>query len=141
MGHGGPPGDRTPSGRQDALGTVGTGNALGLSGTQPRLPTTAAERREHSRRTSQIHSRNLSAFFPRPGTDAEQEYHAEAAASGPAPTGHVAHAGTAEVEALPAKHRLPKHIRRASYAMTDAAGNTESTRRLPSVVPARTFFR
>lgn len=34
---------------------------------------TAAERREHSRRHSHVHSRNLSVFFPRPGTDAEAE--------------------------------------------------------------------
>lgn len=32
-----------------------------------------AERREHSRRHSHIHSRNLSVFFPRPGTEAEAE--------------------------------------------------------------------
>ncbi|PWY99025.1 hypothetical protein BCV70DRAFT_201246 [Testicularia cyperi] len=34
---------------------------------------TLAERREHSRRHSNVHSRNLSVFFPRPGTDAEME--------------------------------------------------------------------
>jgi len=34
---------------------------------------TAAERREHSRKHSRVHSRNLSIFFPRPGTDAERE--------------------------------------------------------------------
>ncbi|GAK67390.1 uncharacterized protein PAN0_018d5617 [Moesziomyces antarcticus] len=34
---------------------------------------TVAERREHSRRHSRVHSRNLSVFFPRPGTDAEAE--------------------------------------------------------------------
>ncbi|SPO30418.1 uncharacterized protein UTRI_06348 [Ustilago trichophora] len=34
---------------------------------------TLAERREHSRRHSHIHSRNLSVFFPRPGTEAEAE--------------------------------------------------------------------
>ena len=34
---------------------------------------TPAERREHSRRHSRVHSRNLSVFFPRPGTDAEKE--------------------------------------------------------------------
>ncbi|PWN52451.1 hypothetical protein IE53DRAFT_312067 [Violaceomyces palustris] len=34
---------------------------------------TPAERREHSRRHSRVHSRNLSVFFPRPGTDAERE--------------------------------------------------------------------
>ncbi len=32
-----------------------------------------AERREHSRRHSRVHSRNLSVFFPRPGTEAEME--------------------------------------------------------------------
>ncbi|PWN37184.1 uncharacterized protein FA14DRAFT_187312 [Meira miltonrushii] len=34
---------------------------------------TAAERREHSRRHSRIHSRNLSVFFPQPGSEAERE--------------------------------------------------------------------
>lgn len=34
---------------------------------------TAAERREHSRKHSRVHSRNLSVFFPQPGTDAEVE--------------------------------------------------------------------
>ncbi len=34
---------------------------------------TVAERREHSRRHSRVHSRNLSVFFPRPGTEAEIE--------------------------------------------------------------------
>lgn len=34
---------------------------------------TVAERREHSRRHSRVHSRNLSVFFPRPGTEAEVE--------------------------------------------------------------------
>ncbi|KAJ1024162.1 hypothetical protein NDA16_003001 [Ustilago loliicola] len=34
---------------------------------------TVAERREHSRRHSRVHSRNLSVFFPRPGTEAEAE--------------------------------------------------------------------
>ncbi|KAJ9475938.1 hypothetical protein PHBOTO_005992 [Pseudozyma hubeiensis] len=34
---------------------------------------TLAERREHSRRHSHVHSRNLSVFFPRPGTEAEAE--------------------------------------------------------------------
>lgn len=35
-----------------------------------------AAQREHSRRSSHIHARNLSAFFPRPGTDAAREYEA-----------------------------------------------------------------
>ncbi|KAJ1576021.1 hypothetical protein NDA11_006559 [Ustilago hordei] len=34
---------------------------------------TVAEKREHSRRHSNIHSRNLSVFFPQPGTEAEAE--------------------------------------------------------------------
>jgi Cation efflux family len=34
---------------------------------------TAAEKREHSRRHSRIHSRNLSVFFPQPGSEAERE--------------------------------------------------------------------
>ena len=34
---------------------------------------TAAERREHSRRNSKVHAKNLSVFFPRPGTEAEAE--------------------------------------------------------------------
>lgn len=34
---------------------------------------TAAERRDHSRKHSRVHSRNLSVFFPRPGSEAEQE--------------------------------------------------------------------
>lgn len=34
---------------------------------------TVAERREHSRKHSRVHSRNLSVFFPRPGTEAEAE--------------------------------------------------------------------
>ncbi|CBQ71297.1 conserved hypothetical protein [Sporisorium reilianum SRZ2] len=34
---------------------------------------TLAERREHSRRHSRVHNRNLSVFFPRPGTEAEAE--------------------------------------------------------------------
>jgi Co/Zn/Cd efflux system component len=34
---------------------------------------TAAERRDHSRKHSRVHSRNLSVFFPRPGTEAEKE--------------------------------------------------------------------
>ena len=35
-----------------------------------------AAQREHSRRSSHIHTRNLSAFFPRPDTDAAREYEA-----------------------------------------------------------------
>lgn len=34
---------------------------------------TPAERRAHSRKHSRVHSRNLSVFFPQPGTDAEWE--------------------------------------------------------------------
>lgn len=34
---------------------------------------TTAERRDHSRKHSRVHSRNLSVFFPRPGSEAEKE--------------------------------------------------------------------
>jgi len=34
---------------------------------------TASEKRDHSRKHSRIHSRNLSVFFPRPGSEAEEE--------------------------------------------------------------------
>lgn len=37
------------------------------------LAMTPAERREHSRRHSRVHSRNLSVFFPQPGSEAERE--------------------------------------------------------------------
>lgn len=40
---------------------------------KPASQMTAAERREHSRRHSRVHSRNLSVFFPRPGTEAQDE--------------------------------------------------------------------
>lgn len=39
----------------------------------PKKAMSAAERRDHSRKHSRVHSRNLSVFFPRPGSEAERE--------------------------------------------------------------------
>ncbi|KDN52441.1 hypothetical protein K437DRAFT_254218 [Tilletiaria anomala UBC 951] len=66
----------------DAVGELGTSSssslANGLSSSngdshKPFAQMTPAERREHSRRHSRVHERNLSAFFPQPGTEAEEE--------------------------------------------------------------------
>ncbi|WFD32250.1 hypothetical protein MSPP1_003294 [Malassezia sp. CBS 17886] len=81
---------------------------------------TPAERREHSRRFSQIHTRNLSAFFPHPDTDAAQEHFT---APGAAEKPHVAHSPV---------RRDPRHTRRASYVMTDASGHPSVTWRAPT---------
>ncbi|PWN21252.1 hypothetical protein BCV69DRAFT_298281 [Microstroma glucosiphilum] len=43
------------------------------SARKPLSQMTPAERREHSRKHSRVHSRNLSVFFPQPGSAAEQE--------------------------------------------------------------------
>ena len=56
------------------LGTSSSSNSL--HPTPPAVDLskmTPAERREHSRKHSRVHSRNLSVFFPRPGTEAELE--------------------------------------------------------------------
>lgn len=58
-----------------------TGSGRLISASPPAAPSgeknmsqmTPAERREHSRKHSRMHSRNLSVFFPRPGTEAESE--------------------------------------------------------------------
>lgn len=47
--------------------------AQSTSSRKPLSQMTAAERREHSRKHSRVHSRNLSVFFPQPGTEAEAE--------------------------------------------------------------------
>lgn len=98
---------------------------------------TPAERREHSRRHSRIHARNLSAFFPHPGTDAEAEYEisaAEAAASAGAGVSDVAKpqlmvsAAENDSATLPqdgsrgsTQRRIAKQIRRQSYLLTDTS--------------------
>lgn len=54
----------------------GLGDLMRSQSTSARKPIsqmTPAERREHSRKHSRVHSRNLSVFFPQPGTAAEQE--------------------------------------------------------------------
>lgn len=102
------------------------------------LAPSSAERREHSRRFSNIHARNLSAFFPRPGTAAEQEYYsARAGARSPSPV-DVAPAGAITQESPTSKQRRnARHIRRASYVMTDETGNVNMARRMPSQLPSR----
>ena len=50
------------------------GELSGSAGARnPLAHMTAAERRDHSRKHSRVHSRNLSVFFPRPGSEAEKE--------------------------------------------------------------------
>ncbi|WFC98964.1 hypothetical protein MYAM1_001698 [Malassezia yamatoensis] len=108
----------------------------------------SAERREHSRKFSQIHSRNLSAFFPRPGTAAEQEYDlAQASNSQISPVSvDLAGGSASEISATglpsrespqPKSHRDNRQIRRASYAMADQAGNMDIGRRMPSELANR----
>ncbi|WFD43057.1 hypothetical protein MPSI1_001709 [Malassezia psittaci] len=108
----------------------------------------SAERREHSRKFSQIHSRNLSAFFPRPGTAAEHEYNVAQASNSQISPVSVSRAGRSPSEIpstglpsqgspQPKSHRDNRHIRRASYAMADQAGNMEFGRRMPSELPNR----
>lgn len=113
------------------------------TGTAPdanRLAPSSAERREHSRRFSNIHTRNLSAFFPRPGTAAEFEYHAsQASMRSPSPVS-VAPAGEVPQESPTHKHkRDARQIRRASYLMTDQTGNVNVARRMPSQLPSCTW--
>lgn len=54
----------------DGLAELGDTNSS-LSPQKSKM--TAAERRDHSRKHSRVHSRNLSVFFPRPGSEAERE--------------------------------------------------------------------
>ncbi|TKY87489.1 hypothetical protein EX895_003503 [Sporisorium graminicola] len=57
----------------DLSGLHANGASLPVPSTVDLANMTLAERREHSRRHSRVHSRNLSVFFPRPGTEAEAE--------------------------------------------------------------------
>lgn len=114
------------------------------TGTVPdanRLAPSSAERREHSRRFSNIHTRNLSAFFPQPGTAAEFEYHAsQASTRSPSPV-NVAPAGEVPQESPTHKQkRDARQIRRASYLMTDQTGNVNVARRMPSQLPSCTWL-
>ncbi|PWN28414.1 hypothetical protein BDZ90DRAFT_274151 [Jaminaea rosea] len=75
--------ERTPSGsldtdlprpqdeENDSLGELGRSQSLSTRKSLSQM--SAAERREHSRKHSRVHSRNLSVFFPQPGTEAEVE--------------------------------------------------------------------
>ena len=99
---------------------------------------TPAERREHSRQHSNIHARNLSAFFPRPGTEAEAEYDAAAVQredAKPAPLATISEQPAGATLAPSAARRNARNVRRQSYLMTDAAGNTTIETRLPSGAP------
>lgn len=127
-----PPEDRARSEMAEESGTASDAN---------RLDPSSAERREHSRRFSNIHTRNLSAFFPRPGTAAEFEYHASHASTrSPSPVG-VAPAGNVTQESPTLKHkRDSRQIRRASYLMTDPTGNVNVARRMPSQLPSCTLL-
>ncbi|SPO31622.1 uncharacterized protein UTRI_06348_B [Ustilago trichophora] len=71
---------------------------------------TLAERREHSRRHSHIHSRNLSVFFPRPGTEAEAESDAVKAR-----------------EHFEQQHHHHQHVAPASAASTSSATGTNTS--------------
>ncbi|EST07321.2 ATP phosphoribosyltransferase, catalytic domain protein [Kalmanozyma brasiliensis GHG001] len=57
----------------DPSGPTANGASLSATSNVDVSKMSLAERREHSRRHSRVHSRNLSVFFPRPGTDAEAE--------------------------------------------------------------------
>lgn len=113
---------------------------------RPLVPETSdAAKREHSRRFSHIHSRNLSAFFPRPGTDAAREYDAYRA-SQPLPPVQVASAATSspntsfdsstEPSNSPTKRRDRRTERRASYILSNLANGSDMTLRLPSQMAA-----
>lgn len=129
--------DHGVSGNGASLSVISEGMA---ENTPAHTSLTPAERREHSRKTSNIHTRNLSAFFPRPGTDAEREYHAEAAIAQPPSPAGVTMAGASGEESSSSKQRRnARHVRRASYLMTDKTGNVDVSRRMPSQLPACTF--
>ncbi|WFD36629.1 hypothetical protein MCUN1_003514 [Malassezia cuniculi] len=100
------------------------------SASQPGVrPLTDAERREHSRKHSHIHGRNLSAFFPRPGTAAEEEYDMARAAE------THKRAPTVVLDTSPLKDGSlkpsPRNTRRAGYLQT-GADTAEWEKRLPS---------
>ena len=92
-------------------------------------PHTDAERREHSRRHSHIHARNLSTFFPHPGSAAERELDAARAAE------KHARAPSLVLDTSPLKDdeaRLStRSTRRAGYLQT-SAGASEWEKRMPS---------
>lgn len=92
-------------------------------------PLTDADRREHSRRHSKIHGRNLSAFFPRPGTAAEHEFEtARAAEPFRRPPSLV-------IDTSPVKGDIQRpsmrSSRRAGYLQTDGS-SADWEKRLPS---------
>ncbi|CEH18058.1 Putative Zn2 transporter MSC2 (cation diffusion facilitator superfamily) [Ceraceosorus bombacis] len=109
-----------------------------------------AERREHSRMHSTVHARNLSTFFPRPGTEAEAEADAAQAArnfsgAAPADTTEATLApasadGGANLQSSSSRSRRGHHRKHSvnHAAMLDARGGlqTHSLGSSPSEVSA-----